>query len=79
MRNQIKNYKKIYIYVGVNKINKTDYDKLFNCISTYTNKSSSSISTNFKLIIINYSEYKCETEFNWKRDYINFRQIFINK
>ena len=72
MRNQIENYKKIYIYVGVDKINKTDYESLLNCISNYTDKI-----INFELILINYSVYKCEIEFNWKRDYINFTDLFI--
>lgn len=71
-KNKSKNYKKIYIYIGVDKINKTDYERLLNCITKNYNI------LNFELILINYSEYKCEIEFNWKRDYINFADLFKN-
>jgi hypothetical protein len=72
--NIFKLYSNIKIYVGVDKINDVDKQKLNDSIDKFSN-----YSNNFELIFIEYSKYICAGEFNWTREYIIFNDFFKNK
>lgn len=62
--------KKIFVRADNTKISESDKIKLDLCLRKYG-------CVNFEIQFITYSDYVCIGEFNWKRDYIDWTQLFI--
>ena len=62
--------KKIFVRADNTNISESDKIKLDLCLKKYG-------CVNFEIQFITYSDYVCIGEFNWKRDYIDWTQLFI--
>ena len=66
-----KNIKKIFIRADEKKITEENKHMLINSLNKYG-------CLNYEIKFINYSEYICKENFTWKRDYIDWKNIFLN-